>query len=147
MNDNCKQSSSAKNSQQHLLHYSHICKISRLLVEIQEQLPVLEFHLSSLQNLPEKQLNSIYLSSLFSIIILQGRNPMGAKGIYIIEKICNTRMPLSQRHSIHVKHRSQKYLQINRKLISFHLSLILCNLDLDIAMNLTFLVSFSGIQS
>ena len=35
-----------------------------------------------------------------------------------------TRMPFSRRRTIRVTHRSQKHLQIGRKLIYFHLTLI-----------------------
>ena len=49
-------------------------------------------------------------------------------------------MLFSQRHTISITHRSQKHLLIDRKLISFHLTLTLFNLDLDLQMTLTFLV-------
>ena len=61
--------------------------------------------------------------------------------------LAQTRMPFSQRRTICITHRSQKHLQMDRKLISFHLTLILCNLDLDIQMTLTFLVNLNGIQA
>ena len=56
-------------------------------------------------------------------------------------------MSSGQRHTIFVTCRLKKHLQIDRKLISFHSTLVLCNFDLDLQITLTFLVSFSGIQA
>ena len=76
-----------------------------------------------------------------------------AKGVrdsmmrYTVSKLQITRMPFSQRHTIRIAHRLQKPLQKDRKLISVHLTLMLCNFYLDLQMTLTFLISFSGIQA
>ena len=47
-------------------------------------------------------------------------------------------MPFSLRSTVRVTHRSQKHLQIDRKFISLHLTSILCSLDLDLQVTLTF---------
>ena len=60
--------------------------------------------------------------------------------------IMQTRMPFSRRRTIRIQHRSQKHLQMDRKLISLHLTLILCNLELDLQMTLTFLASIMAYE-